>query len=147
MNYFKKIEDWGDVHQSKWLAVFRILLGLIIFFKGLSFLENTDEINAMIANSAVSIYAVALAHIVALAHLMGGVLITIGLMTRLACLFQVPILIGAIIFVMHKKDFSRFILNSAFPFSCWRCFSSLLFLVQEKFPWISSCGRMNIHEI
>ncbi len=105
MNVFQKIETWGDTHQSKWLAFFRIILGLIIFFKGLFFLQNTDAINEMIANSAVSIYAVALTHIVALAHLMGGFLITIGLVTRIACLFQVPILLGAIFFVNAQKGF------------------------------------------
>jgi putative oxidoreductase len=105
MNVFQKVETWGDTHQTKWLAFFRIILGLIIFFKGLFFLENTDAIYEMIANSAVSIYAVALAHIVALAHLMGGVLIVLGLVTRLACLFQVPILMGAIIFVNAQRGF------------------------------------------
>lgn len=105
MNTFQKIESWGDTHQSKWLALLRMILGLIIFFKGLFFIQNTDAINAMIANSAVSVYAVFLAHYVALAHLMGGVLIIIGLITRLAILAQIPILLGAIIFVNAQKGF------------------------------------------
>ena len=105
MNPFQKIESWGDAHQTKWLALLRILLGLIIFFKGLFFIQNTDAINAMIANSAVSVYAAFLAHYVALAHLMGGVLIIIGLITRLAILAQIPILLGAIFFVNAQKGF------------------------------------------
>ncbi len=105
MNVFQKVETWGDTHQTKWLALLRIVLGLIIFFKGLFFIENTDAINAMIANSAVSIYAVFLAHYVALAHLVGGALITLGLMTRLAIIFQLPVLLGAIIFVNSQHGF------------------------------------------
>lgn len=105
MNLIHKIEAWGDTHQSKWLAILRAGLGLIIFFKGIIFIRDTAAINGMIANSAVSLYSVVLAHYVALAHLMGGFLITIGLITRIAVLFQVPILLGAIIFVNAQKGF------------------------------------------
>ena len=105
MTTFQKIETWGDTHQTKWLAILRISLGLIIFFKGLFFIQNTDAISAMISNSAVSIYAVFLAHYVALAHLVGGFLIVIGLITRVAILFQLPVLIGAVVFVNADKGF------------------------------------------
>ena len=105
MNRFQKIEAWGDTHQGKWLAIVRILLGLIIFFKGLYFVQNTEAMHEMIANSAVSLYAIMLTHYVAVAHLVGGVLIAIGLITRGAILFQIPVLIGAIIFVNAEKGF------------------------------------------
>jgi len=105
MNVIQKVETWGDTHQTKWLAFFRIILGLVIFLKGVYFIQNTDAINAMLANSAVSIYSVFLAHCVALAHLMGGVLIAIGLITRMAVIFQIPILIGAIVFVHASQGF------------------------------------------
>lgn len=105
MTTLQKIETWGDTHQTKWLALLRIILGLIIFFKGLFFIQNTDAISTMMANSAVSIYALFLAHYVALAHLVGGFLIVIGLITRVAILFQLPVLIGAIVFVNADKGF------------------------------------------
>ena len=105
MNYFRKIEQWGDTHQSKWTSVLRIILGLIIFFKGLYFVQNTEALSAMIANSKVSLWSVALAHCVALSHLVGGVLIVLGLITRIAVLFQVPILLGAIIFINSQRGF------------------------------------------
>src|SRR4051812_10240315 len=105
MNVVQRIETWGDTHQTKWFALLRIVLGVIIFFKGLYFVQHTDAILQMIANSAVSIYAVFLAHYVALAHLVGGVLIAIGLITRLAIIFQIPILLGAIIFVNAQRGF------------------------------------------
>ena len=50
---------------------------------------NTDELSAMIKNSAFDLYAVMLVHLVASAHLIGGILITIGLITRIAVLFHV----------------------------------------------------------
>src|SRR5438094_9876702 len=105
MNVVERIETWGDTHQSKWFALLRFVLGLIIFLKGLYFVQNTDAINQMISNSAVSLYAVFLAHYVALAHLVGGFLIMIGLVTRLSIVFQIPILAGAIIFVNAQHGF------------------------------------------
>jgi uncharacterized membrane protein YphA (DoxX/SURF4 family) len=105
MNFAKKIETWAEHHQAKWLAVLRIVLGLIIFLKGLFFIQNTGALHAMIANSAVDLYAVLLVHLVASAHLVGGLLITIGLITRIAVLFQVPILMGAIIFIHAPRGF------------------------------------------
>lgn len=105
MNYIQKIESWGDAHQSKWFSLIRILLGMIILFKGINFIQDTNALSAMIANSAVSFYAITLAHLVALAHLMGGILITLGLLTRVAVLFQIPILLGAIMFINAEKGF------------------------------------------
>ena len=105
MNYAQRIESWADNHQAKWLALLRITLGLIIFFKGLFFIMNTDALYAMIDNSASDLYAVLLVHLVACAHLVGGVLITLGLITRIAVLFQIPILLGAVIWVNANKGF------------------------------------------
>ncbi|MCC7233333.1 MAG: DoxX family protein [Bacteroidia bacterium] len=105
MNLVQKIESWGDTHQTKWLAFFRILLGAVIFFKGLFFISNTGAIDTMISKSAVSIYAVFLTHYVTLVHIMGGLLIAIGLLTRLSVLCQIPVLLGAIIFVNADKGF------------------------------------------
>lgn len=41
------------------------------------------------------------------AHLVGGFLIAIGLFTRFACLIQIPVLLGAIIFVNSSHDMLR----------------------------------------
>jgi uncharacterized membrane protein YphA (DoxX/SURF4 family) len=127
MNLVQKVEAWGDSHQSKWFALLRIILGMIIFFKGLFFVQNTDAINAMIANSAIDLYAVFLAHCVALSHLVGGVLIMLGLITRIAVLFQIPILLGAIIFVNAQKGF--YSIQSELGFSILVLAMLLFFLV------------------
>ena len=127
MNLVQKVEAWGDTHQSKWFALIRIVLGLIIFFKGLFFVQNTDAINAMIANSAIDLYAMFLAHYVALAQLVGGVLIVLGLVTRVAIIFQIPILLGAIIFVNAQHGF--YSIHSELGFSILVLAMLLFFLV------------------
>jgi len=143
MNLVHQIENWGDTHQSKWLSVLRIILGFIIFFKGLFFIQNTEALNAMIANSKVSIYAVALTHYVALAHLMGGVLIVIGLVTRLAILFQIPVLLGAILFVNAEKGF--YSIHSELGFSIL-VLALLLFILVFGSGKLSLDSFMQTHE-
>ncbi len=127
MNYVYRIENWAENHQVKWLASLRIVLGLIIFLKGLLFIMNTDALLAMITNSAFDLYAVLLVHLVALAHLLGGLLIMMGLITRIAVLFQIPILAGAIIFVNSKTGF--FSIHSELALSVLVLVLLLLFLV------------------
>lgn len=137
MNIFKKVETWGDTHQSKWLAVIRILLGLIIFFKGLAFVQNTDALQTMLANSKVSLYSLFFAHWVGLAHLVGGVLIVIGLVTRGAVLVQIPILIGAIVYVNADKGF--YSVNSELGFS-------ILILALLLFFLVFGSGKFSVDE-
>jgi hypothetical protein len=40
MNLINKIRDWGDHHHPKWLDYFRIVLGMILVWKGIQFAIN-----------------------------------------------------------------------------------------------------------
>jgi uncharacterized membrane protein YphA (DoxX/SURF4 family) len=42
-------------------------------------------------------------HYVMLAHFIGGALLTIGFLTRIAAIVQIPILAGAV-FIVHRQD-------------------------------------------
>jgi putative oxidoreductase len=85
----------------EWLVLFRVILGLLLLFKGISFISHANELENMIAGSRFKIDegSALLAAYICIAHLSGGVFIIIGLLTRIACLFQLPILIGAVLFV------------------------------------------------
>ncbi len=137
MNYAQRIESWADAHQAKWLGIVRIALGLVIFMKGLFFIMNTDQVLAMIANSAIDLYAVLLVHLVACAHLVGGLLIILGLITRIAVLFQIPILIGAIVFVNAQKGF--YSIQSEFGLS-------IVVLALLIFFFIYGSGKFSVDE-
>jgi uncharacterized membrane protein YphA (DoxX/SURF4 family) len=43
-------------------------------------------------------------HYTAGAHILGGIFLALGVMTRLACLIQIPILLGAVFFVKTNKE-------------------------------------------
>ncbi len=101
MNLLEKFEYWGDRHHPKWLDIIRIVLGIFLCYKGVDFLRNTsDLISLMTLRSPFGSFVIILvAHYVAFAHIIGGFFLTIGMFTRAACLIQIPILLGAIIFV------------------------------------------------
>jgi len=101
MNIIQRLEHWGDTHHPKWLDVIRIFLGMFLFLKGLDFINNMDVLGDMMTKSQFlgSIGAGLLAHFVVFAHLVGGLLIAFGLLTRFACIIQIPILLGAVIFI------------------------------------------------
>lgn len=101
MNALQNIEKWGDAHHPKWLDFVRMLLGLFLFLKGIEFINNMEILTAMMAKSNFlgSISLGILAHYIVFAHLLGGAMIAVGLLTRLAALVQIPILLGAIIFI------------------------------------------------
>lgn len=139
MNVVQQIERWGDVHHAKWLDVVRIVLGLLILSKGISFISDTEaQQDWLIQNSQYQfsgMMAMAVIHIVAFAHLVGGVLITMGLVTRFACVVQIPILLGAIFFVNLTRGFSP--LNS----ELWL---SILVLMLLILFWIVGSGPYSV---
>jgi putative oxidoreductase len=57
--------------------------------------------------SGINIYfaGMALSHYVIFAHILGGPLIAVGLFTRIACLIQLPILLGAVFMVNYPKGY------------------------------------------
>jgi putative oxidoreductase len=105
MSVITKIEDWGNSHRPGFLDIFRIALGMFITYKGFSFLGNINTLEMTIQGMNMSFLAVSLAHYVVFAHVLCGPLIMVGLLTRIMCAVQLPILIGAVILVNFPKGF------------------------------------------
>lgn len=101
MNLLQRIEYWGDRHHPKWVDIVRIALGLFLFYKGIEFLQNMSSMMNLMTNQVPfsSFILLLLSHYIVFAHLAGGVLLVLGVLTRFACLIQIPVLIGAIIFI------------------------------------------------
>ena len=134
MNWIQRIETWGDRHHPKWLDILRILLGLIITWRGVVFVSNTQDLQQLIAESRFEQVSFWLAHYVAFAHLVGGILIVVGLITRIAVIFQIPILLGAVLFFNTKSGI--FTENSTeWWFSMLVLFLLIFFLVEGSGPW------------
>ncbi len=99
MNILQRLELWGDTHHPKWLDIIRITLGIFLCYKAISFLMDMSSMISVFSGTNMgsgSFALVLLGQFIVIVHLMGGFLIMIGLHTRLACLAQIPILIGAV---------------------------------------------------
>jgi len=81
----------------------RIYLGVALFVRGALFVSNPARAQALIEQSGDWFMPMLLAHFIGAAHLVGGLLLAIGLATRLAAAVQVPVLVGAVFFV-HWRD-------------------------------------------
>jgi uncharacterized membrane protein YphA (DoxX/SURF4 family) len=101
MNLVQRVEHWGDAHHPQWLDLVRIALGAFLCYKGVDFLMNMGTMLDLITNrmSFGSFTSMLMSNYIAFAHILGGVLLILGALTRFACLIQIPILLGAIFFV------------------------------------------------
>ena len=97
--------DWAEAHPKVWLDCVRIYLGLGLFIRGVFIISNTraEFIQTMLQQMEFPwIITVGLLHYISLAHLIGGLMLTVGLLTRIAAWVQVPILAGAVF--MHRGE-------------------------------------------
>ena len=110
MKIFEEIKFWGNHHQFKWLFFLRIALGLIIIWKGIEFILNLGVLTTFLRESGLtdkigaSVSITLLSHLIIALHLIGGVCITLGIRTRLFCLFNLPVLIGAVFVVTLRQN-------------------------------------------
>lgn len=101
MNLVEKFMLWGDRHHPKWLDIIRITLGAFLCYKGIDFLRHTSELISLMKNTSPfsEFMIILIGHYVTFAHILGGLFLALGLFTRAACLIQIPVLIGAIVFI------------------------------------------------
>ncbi|HTC01671.1 MAG TPA: DoxX family protein [Ferruginibacter sp.] len=126
-----KISDWSIAHNPKWLAFFRVSLGLSLLLKGFSFFNHALQFHDLMVNSfhidqSWVDYAVIWINIAA------GFLIVIGVFTRIACIVQIPIILGAIIFV-HVPD-GIFAFQSGLMFSILVLLLLVVFFIEGDGP-------------
>jgi uncharacterized membrane protein YphA (DoxX/SURF4 family) len=105
MSVVTDVEKWGNAHRPGFLDFFRIVLGIFLTYKGLEFITNMDELEMTASGINVYFAGAALAHYVVFEHILGGPLIAFGLFTRILSVMNLPILIGAVIFVNAPRGF------------------------------------------
>lgn len=131
MNTLQQINRWSITHHPRWLVVVRVALGICLLVKGISFLVNTSTLEQLIHNNLVANDNDWMIIGIAWAHLLGGFLIVIGLFTRYVALLNIPILVGAVIFINKQRDsFGDFEL----PFALIVLLLLILFLIEGGGP-------------
>ena len=109
MNLVQRVEHWGDAHHPQWLDIVRIALGAFLCYKGVEFLYNMGGMLSLITNKMAfgSFSSMLMSNYIAFAHILGGILLIMGVLTRFACLIQIPILLGAIFFINMSPEMYR----------------------------------------
>ena len=85
-------------HAPTWLDFLRVVLGIFLFIKGLIFTANFQDLANNVQDLGMVYVAVIAAHYIYLVHAAGGLMIALGAYTRVMCVLNLPILIGAVIF-------------------------------------------------
>ncbi|PEN13450.1 DoxX subfamily protein [Longibacter salinarum] len=99
MSTYRSIVDWIQSHQEVVLDIIRVYLGVGLLVRGGLFISQTSGISSLVDMSQFDIASAAIVHYVTFAHLIGGLLLAVGLLTRIAALAQIPVLVGAVFFV------------------------------------------------
>ena len=137
MSYITDVERWGNSHRPAFIDIIRIVLGVFITYKGLFFITHMNDLEMTTSGINTYFAGVALAHYVIFAHILGGPLIAVGLFTRIVCLIQLPILIGAVFLVNYPKGY----LSIAQHMELW---ASILVLVGLVAMMVFGAGNYSI---
>ena len=131
---FSSITSWGDRHHPILLDILRIVLGIFLLLKGIAFMESTAYLKWILAQQEwIRLPPPELSfaiHYVIFVHMAGGLLIALGILTRLACLLQIPVLIVAIFMVNLFKS----ALNSDMWLTIITCLLLIIFLIAGSGP-------------
>lgn len=103
MGLLTKFQDWTASHNPKWLALVRVALGAALLLRGVAFLNNLPNMERLLDVNGLTQYKDLLMNSIPWIHVAGGFLIILGLFTRFAAFVQIPVLIGALLFVTTKN--------------------------------------------
>lgn len=113
MDTIKKINKWANLHSYYPIDILRIGLGVFLFTKGLYFMNNSLHLMELVLPLKNYVSEMILLHYLVPAHILGGILIVFGLLTRWALIAQIPILIGAVLInILGDMQMSNFIIAS-----------------------------------
>ena len=95
---FPTIRSFGSV----FFVFFRAALGMLLLFKGINFIFNLRHLQELIQSTGFEFNIPVMAYLISSIHLFGGVLIVIGLLSRIAIILQIPIVIAAVLFNLNS---------------------------------------------
>ena len=133
MSTYRRVVDWISDTREVSLDVVRVYLGVGLFVRGILFISKSQGIETLVDLSTFSMASAAVAHYVTFAHLLGGLMLAVGLLTRLAALLQIPVLVGAV-FLVHLQD-GLLAADQSLEFSALVLFLLVVVFVFGPGPW------------
>jgi|SwirhisoilCB3_FD_contig_21_31747244_length_607_multi_3_in_0_out_0_1 putative oxidoreductase len=104
------ITEKTSITQPRWLTILRVALGLILFWKGITFIRDSSDLQLLLQRMSIGVVdknSQVIAFIITYVNLLGGLFITVGLFTKTSSIIQIPILIGAVFFVNTKNGLNQ----------------------------------------
>ena len=104
------ITEKTSASQPRWLTLVRIVLGFILFWKGISFIRDSSDLQLILQRMSIGAIhenSEWIAFLITYINLLGGLFILVGLFTKTSCIVQIPILIGAVFFVNTKDGLNQ----------------------------------------
>jgi putative oxidoreductase len=95
METVKNLNKWANAHTYFSLDILRIIVGVFLFTKGVSFITNTEYYTQLVEPIKNIGGGMLFVHYIISAHMVGGIMIVFGLLTRWAIASQLPILLAA----------------------------------------------------
>ncbi|HKB91494.1 MAG TPA: DoxX family membrane protein [Opitutaceae bacterium] len=141
MNKFDNLVAWAEARRDLWLDCIRIYLGLGLFVRGLVLafhIHNEVFVNLLARSGQDWLLSGAVIHYVTIAHFAGGLMLALGLLTRIAALVQIPVLAVAV-FVVHRQD-GLFAMGQSLEFSA-------LVLMLLVVTVIAGAGRFSLDHV
>lgn len=125
---------WFDARRPMAYALIRLYIGMALFVRGWIFIADSEAAIRLVTDQGGDwLVPIAVIHYVALAHLVGGLMLAVGLFTRVASIVQIPILIGATFFIHLSEGLMAS--GQSFELSALVLFLLLVFLCFGSGPW------------
>ena len=91
--------SWSGKNVPNWVAIVRVVLGVCLIYKGIDFIQNKDQLESYFMQSSLLKNLVWSVDLLPWIHIIGGIFILVGFFTRFWSLIQIPIVLGAVVFV------------------------------------------------
>lgn len=131
-NLLKWIQDNSDVLFD----IVRIYIGVGLAIRGLLAVVDPEFFGSWLSDFGVTgAAAVAVRGYIIAAHLVGGILMAVGYLTRISALAQLPVLVGAVFFIHFPEGLAA--TDQSLEFSALVLFLVALFAVRGS-------GRLSV---
>ena len=146
MNTFEEISTWGEKNHPAWIDLFRIAFGAILIIKGIqpfisisnwalnSFGDTIVNLGIVIGGDEQAFLTMVILHYIVLTHIIGGILIMLGLITRVVLLLTLPVLLGAVIFA-NVPEMGIFSVYANFIFALVLLVANIVFMIYGSGPY------------
>ena len=120
--------SYSGKNVPNWVAILRVVLGVCLIYKGIDFIQNKDQLINYFEHSSTLKNLTWSIGVLPWIHILGGIMILFGLLTRLMSLIQIPIVLGAVVFVNITE--AAKVQQSELPFSFLMLVLIIVFFIE-----------------